>query len=171
MAINRDKPVTAKPTTKAEIPASPPVTFSLEKMQEIVAAAVAKATAETKAAVLAEMKAAKTPTEWANGKSEISAKNDLAVLRACKKAGFKDVQPRVNVLTFRKWVEKGYRPKEGSSALKINNLRLWHVSQVRPMSKDEIAAMKVQSEASDQRRSKAAKGKVVPIHGQAEMPV
>ena len=89
----------------------------------------------------------------ATAKVDLSAKNDADCIRIFKKAGFKEpLTPRVNILTFRKWVENGYRPVEKSKALKVNNLRLWHVSQVRPLTKDEIKAAKTQLAAAKLRR-------------------
>jgi hypothetical protein len=78
-----------------------------------------------------------------------------ATVRAFKRLGIKDIQPHVNVLTFRKWTEAGYRPKEGSKAVKVANLRLWHVSQVRALTKEEIKAMKAQPAAAEARKAKA----------------
>jgi hypothetical protein len=142
--------------------AAPPVTFTPEALQAVIAQATAQAVAEATASLKAEMQAAlaaKSPAN--NGKPDRSAENEQATVRTFKRLGIKDIQPHINVLTFRKWTEAGYRPKEGSKAVKVANLRLWHVSQVRPLSKEEIEAMKAQTTAADQRQPKSAK--VVPI--------
>jgi hypothetical protein len=113
----------------------PAATFSPEKLAELLneITALRRETAELKAAAVA-------PAKPATGKPDLSAKNDADCVRIFKKAGFKDLQPRVNILTFRKWTEHGYRPLEGSNALRVNNLRLWHVSQVRALTPAEIKA-------------------------------
>jgi hypothetical protein len=76
------------------------------------------------------------------------------------KKGFKDVQPGVTILTYNKWLEAGFRVKVGEHALKINNLRLFHKSQVEPMTATEKKA------AIAKLHEKAAKrsAKVVPIN-------
>ena len=140
--------------------AKPAVTFSPEQLQGYINEALAKQRAEFLAA-MAEQQAAKP----ANGKSDVSTKNELQTIRVFKKAGFKDIQPRVNVLTFNKWLELGRRPAEGSKSLKVANLRLFHISQTRPLSADELKQMKA---AKDQpaatRKVKAAT--VTELHPQ-----
>ena len=100
------------------------------------------------------------------GKPDLSAKNDLDCIRIFKKAGFKDLQPRVNILTFRKWTEQKRRPVEKSKAYRINNLRLWHFDQTRPMTAAEIKAAKEQPEAAANRKAKG--GKVIPINAKPD---
>ncbi len=95
------------------------------------------------------------PAVATNGHSTKSAENEWKTKKVFAKAGFKDPQPNVNILTFNRWIAKGFRPVEGSKSLKVNNLRLFHVSQVRPLSKEEIKAMKAQSEAADKRQKSA----------------
>jgi len=138
-------------TTKSAVP---PVTFDVNDpvFQQIVAQAVA--------ARLATIEAEKPAKLSMAGKSEKSLKNEIQTVRAFQKAGFKDIRPHINVLTFNKWIERGYRPVEGSKSLKINNLRLFHVSQCRPITADEKAATKEQQQAAVKRHDKS---KVVPI--------
>jgi hypothetical protein len=100
----------------------------------------------------------------ATGKSEVSTLNDAKVLKVFKKAGFKDVRPRETVLTFNKWVEQGRRPIEGSKSLACNNLRLFHLSQTRPLTKDDTAKMKDQKAAHEARKS----AKVTQLHPGAQ---
>jgi len=148
------------PATPA-IPASPPVTFSLEDLQRLVAEGVAQAMAQQRAEFEAAM--AVKPQPASGGKPDISAANDLECIRVFKRAGFKDLQPRLNILTFRKWSEHGYRPREGSKALKVKNLRLWHVSQVRKLTAEELQKLKEQSAVPVRRHN----AKVIPISGEA----
>lgn len=48
---------------------------------------------------------------------------------AFKKAGYGDVTPREDVLTYGKFLEKGLRVKAGQKAVKVGTLRLFHISQ------------------------------------------
>jgi len=147
-----------------------PVSFSPEELQAVIAKATAEAVAQATSALRAEMQTALAakPSATINGKSDVSAKNDLAVLRTFKRQGFTDIQPRKNVLTFNRWRDLGRRPVEGSKSLKVNGLRLFHITQTRELTKAELAAPKDQPKAA----AKPSKGtKVVPINGQAEMPL
>ena len=134
-------------TTKVETQAvNPPVTLTPAALQAVIA----EATRQSAPTII-------------NGKSERSIKNGIAVVKAFAKAGFKDAKPHVNIFTFRKWMERGYRPVEGSKSLKISNLRLFHVSQVRKITSEEKAAMQAQSDAAVARNM----GKVIPIGTEA----
>jgi hypothetical protein len=143
------KQAASKPMSKASESALPETTFSPELLSKIL-----NELTETKkqlTGLMAERQA--KPSVSTGDKINLSDKNDKDCIRIFKKAGFKEpLTPRVNILTFRKWVENGYRPVEKSKALKVNNLRLWHVSQVRPLTKAEIKAAKDQSKAADLRR-------------------
>jgi hypothetical protein len=150
-------------TKTAETPAASITPEALEAMlanmaelKATVAKYQAEAVAVTKA--MAEDKPAKA--QATNGKSDLSAKNELATIRAFKRAGHGVVIPHIDTLTFGKWVEKGFRPKAGSKAVKVNNLRLFCKAQVRPISKDELKAMKDQRTAATKRGAK-----VVPFNG------
>jgi hypothetical protein len=72
-----------------------------------------------------------------NGKKD---QIETLTVRAFKRAGFGEVTPRVDVKTFNKWVAEGLRPKEGEKAIRVKQFRLFHKSQVRPLTKDELAA-------------------------------
>jgi hypothetical protein len=126
----------AKPTTpKAEVPANPPVTFSLEAVDKIVAEALAKQ---------AEAMAAAKPAV-AKGKSSKSAQNEWKTIRAFKKLGV-TAKPRIDTFTFNIWLSKGFRPKEGSKSVRVNNLRLFHISQCRQLTADELQAIKAEKD-------------------------
>jgi hypothetical protein len=64
-------------------------------------------------------------------KAEFMAKNDVECVRVFTEAGFKDVRPRENVLTFRKWDAKGRVPK-GSHGYKVGPFTLFHIDQTVP---------------------------------------
>ena len=141
-------------TTKAPTK-SRPVSFSPEELQRVIAEAVAAATAKSE---FAEALAAEPSA--ANGKSQASMQKEIAVVKAFKRAGFGNVMPHVDVMTFNRWVSKGYRPVEGSKSLKVKNLRLFHRTQVRQLTAEERAAMTEQSAAVVKRDDEA---KVIPM--------
>jgi hypothetical protein len=174
MAINRDKPTTKPATPKAEIPASPPVTFNLEDVNKIVNEALAKQSAAF-AVAMADMKGQAKPA--ANGHSTKSAENEWKTIKAFKKLGV-TAKPRVDTFTFNIWVSKGFRPVEGSKAVKVANLRLFHKSQVRPLTKEELAGLQAKAdEAVNANKAKIdaavglpRKGKVIPLNGGEASP-
>jgi hypothetical protein len=101
--------------------ANPPVTLTHEALQQVIAQAVAEHEAN----------------KPQKAKSDTSTDMEKAAIRAFTKKGFKDVQPRVNTLTYAKWIEAGRRVKEGEKSIKVKNLRLFHISQTEPISKAE----------------------------------
>jgi hypothetical protein len=156
------KPTDTKPTTQPELPANPQPTLTPEALQALLAE-VASQKAEI-AKLYAEL-TTKPEKPAANGKSEQSTKNDLAAIRAFKKAGYGVLVPHKDIMTFNRWVEVGMRPSEGSHSIKVQNLRLFCRQQCSPLSKDEAKAFK------DKAAGKPAKtAKVVPINSQAEIP-
>ena len=62
-----------------------------------------------------------------------------AAIKAFAKAGFGTVVPNEDVLTYNRWLAKGYRVKPGEHAVRVKNLRLFHVAQVMKMTKAEHA--------------------------------
>lgn len=62
-------------------------------------------------------------------KAVYAAKNDTACVEAFTKAGYADVQPRVNVLTYDKWVAQGRRVIKGQKGVVVGPFRLFHVTQ------------------------------------------
>ena len=55
-------------------------------------------------------------------------------------------------------------PFEGSKSLKVNSLRLFHVSQTREIAKEELKAIRQQQEAAVARHEgKSAKGKSATV--------
>jgi hypothetical protein len=147
------KTTTPEATTNA---ANPPVTFSAEELQRVIAQATAAAVDEATASLKAEMQAAlaaKTPA--VSGKGDRSIENEIAVVKAFKKAGFGNVKPHEDVRTFNRWLAAGYRPMEGSKSLKVKNLRLFHKSQCRSITAEEKKAAKAQSDAAIARHKTA----------------
>lgn len=121
------------------------------------AASLAKLIAEGVAQALAaqgkggKQAASKTkPNTLVDGKTERQLQMEIETVKAFKRKGLKEavIQPRVNVLTFNRWVEKGFKVKEGEKAVKVKNLRLFHETQVRPLTEDEKAKIELDNEAA-----------------------
>jgi hypothetical protein len=107
--------------------------------------------------------AAERPAKSSDGKSQRSLANETATIRAFRKKLGITVKPREDVKSFRLWALDGYRPVEGTKAIKVNSLRLFHRSQVRPLSKEEKQKMlDDQKQAIDRAVAKEA-SKVVPL--------
>lgn len=79
-----------------------------------------------------------TPELSAERKAAIEAE----VIKVFTAAGFKDVQPRVNVLTYGKvkkdgtvtgWLGKGRKVKEGEKSHHVGPFRLFHVDQTEAL--------------------------------------
>jgi hypothetical protein len=116
-------------------------------------------------AVEAKMAAAMAarPAKSSDGKSERSLRNELATVRAFKKKLGIVVKPREDVKSFRLWALDGYRPVEGSKAVRVGSLRLFHKSQVRKLSADEKARLVADQKAAIDRRVAAEKAKVLQL--------
>jgi hypothetical protein len=152
MAINRDKPTTRQPT------------FSVEEANKLIAEVAASRELLLQQKMELDALKAEAAKPATNGKSEVSTKNDLAAVRAFKKAGYSNNVPHQTIMTFNRWVAAGFRPLEGSKSLKINGLRLFHRDQCRPITAAEKKASAEQVKAAEGRKPK---GKVVPIHREA----
>jgi hypothetical protein len=140
--------------------ASPEVSFTPEALQAVIADAKQQAVEKATASLKAEMQAALAAKPSAtNGRSERSLRNEVAVVKAFKKAGFGDLRPHEDIRTFNRWMEAGFRPLEGSKSIKINNLRLFCRAQCRPITAEEKQAAKAQSEAAIARHT----AKVIPM--------
>lgn len=146
-------------------PKSPAASITPEALQAMfdsmneLKATVARYQAEAEAATKA-MKAEKPAKMALAGKSEQSIKNDLAAVRAFRKAGFGTLVPHKDIMTFNRWVELGFRPIEGSKSVKVQNLRLFCKAQCRPITTQDKAKIKEQKAAHEARKG----GKVTPLH-------
>jgi hypothetical protein len=144
------------PDTSAPI-ASPPVTFDAAVVNQMIAEAVAVAL-KAQAAELAAKPA---------GKSDQSSKNEIAAMKAFKKRGFGIIKPHIDTKTFNLWVKEGLRPKEGEKSVPVANLRLFHRSQCRELTKEEkaeLAAKANERVVANKQMIDAAAKKVVPIN-------
>src|SRR3954468_12004353 len=99
-----------------------------EQLAKIVNAAVAGA---IKGQAVKPSKKAEVPANvLVDGKTERQLKTDVAVVRAFKKAGYGSVTPRVDVMTYNRWVAEGYKVKTGEKSVKVKQFRLFHKKQV-----------------------------------------
>jgi hypothetical protein len=101
------------------------VTFSPEQLQAVIAQAIAE----------------HEKSRQAQTKTDTTDQMNALTIRAFKRAGYNeaDIKPRENILTYSKWVEKGFKAKAGERSVAVKSLRLFHESQVEPISKTEQA--------------------------------
>ena len=117
MAINRNKPskikVVETPVTPETV--NPAATFSPEALAALL----------NEVSALRAKVAEATPAKMSiAGKSAQSIKNEMLVIQAFKRAGYGNVVPHKDVMTFNRWVSQGFRPTVGTKSLKIKNLRV-----------------------------------------------
>jgi hypothetical protein len=119
------------------------VTVTKAELADAIAQAVALAMA-AQPAKKARTKAGKTVKA---GKpplteEEKQAKRDLldaATFANFKAKGYVDIQPRINVKTFNRWIESGRRVKRGEKATICGSFPLFHVAQTEPLLAEEDA--------------------------------
>lgn len=101
---------------------------------------IAKMIADGIAAAMANLKPASKKAKK-GGKPKITdeeraknrAKIDAETIKNFKAEGYKDVKPRINVMTYLKWVENGRRVKKGEKSVKCGSFPLFHVDQTEPL--------------------------------------
>jgi hypothetical protein len=105
------------------------VAISKEEFAAMIAGAVSAALEANKKTKKAkgEKPGRKPLTE--EQKAERRAKTDLAAVTNFTAKGYKDVQPRVNVMTYNKWIETGRRVKKGEKATVCGSFALFHLEQ------------------------------------------
>lgn len=62
-------------------------------------------------------------------KAVYRAQNDAECVKAFNTKGYSDVQPRVNVMTYNKWIESGRKVKKGEKSTKVGAFSLFHKDQ------------------------------------------
>lgn len=102
-----------------------------ETLQALIASAVAEAL---------KAQAPATNVHKLDGKSERSIKNQIAATKAFQRLGFKDAKPGENIKTYNRWIAEGRKVKVGEHAVKVRNLRLFHISQTEALDADAKAA-------------------------------
>jgi uncharacterized protein YqgV (UPF0045/DUF77 family) len=111
-----------------------------------LAAMIAKAVA---AALSNGVKEAKpVANTLVDGKTERQLQLVVQANRAFKKAGFKDAVAHENVKTFNRWMAEGRKVKAGERAIKVKNLRLFHVSQTEFVGIPSKAEQRAEGEAA-----------------------
>ena len=80
---------------------------------------------------------------------------DQLVIKLFRKAGFSDVQPRINVMTYNRWITLGFKVRAGEKSIKVKQFRLFHKSQVDAIAPEQSAAQP----ATNVKRLKPPKGK------------
>lgn len=110
------------------------LSMTAEDLQKMIAESVA-------AALAAQPRATKVNKAGSRGRKPLTdeqraanrARIDAQTIANFKAAGYEDVQPRVNVMTYNKWVEAGRRVKKGAKAIKCGNFPLFHLDQTEPL--------------------------------------
>jgi hypothetical protein len=160
MAVRKNETSKAPEAAKADISkaASPVPSFNPNDpaFQAILAQAVQ--------ARLALMQAEKPAKLSVAGKTEKQIKSEMACVRAFKRAGFGVVVPHIDTKTFAKWAAEGFRPKEGTKAVKVGAFRLFHRSQLRKLTAEEKEKLVADQKAAIDRHVAAEKAKVVPLN-------
>jgi hypothetical protein len=155
MAKNTTKaPANETDISKAANP-MPTLNVNDPAFQAILAQAV-----EAKMAALAAERPSKMSIA---GKSDKQIKAEMTCIRSFKRAGFGVVKPHEDVKTFNKWAAEGFRPKEGTKAVKVGAFRLFHRSQLRKLTAEEKAKLAEDSAAAIARHKAAEAAKVVPL--------
>jgi hypothetical protein len=172
MARSPKNPTLGLPSseTKAAVrePATmPAVSFSPEALSKLLNELTAQRAelAELKAGLIEANKRKLNkiaPVAIAGSKTDKAVENELLCIKLFKKAGFQNVIPHQNVKTFNLWTAENRRPIEGSKSIKVNNLRLFHVTQTREVTSAEVKANKKQMADAVTRHEGKANGKGKP---------
>ena len=159
MARTPKNPTISLPSSVAKAPVSlpsnepsPSVTFSPAALQALIAECTEQRKMiadllQLKAATGAAPKPAKAakgkasaPTMSIAGKTDKAIANELLAIKLFKKQGFSNVIPHVNIKTYNRWMAENRRPIEGSKSIRVNNLRLFHITQTREVTSAEKIA-------------------------------
>lgn len=84
------------------------------------------------------------------------AQNDAECVKVFTKAGYKDVKPRVNVLTYGKvkedgtktgWLGQGRIVRKGERSLRVGPFNLFHISQTQELVEGQVVPPAANAEA------------------------
>jgi hypothetical protein len=96
------------------------------------------------AAVLAKSKGRKTngrgrqkPTQAQS--DAFRAANDAETIKLFTAAGYKLVEPRINVLTYNKWILQGRMVRKGEKSIRVGAFALFHRDQTDPLPVSSVA--------------------------------
>ncbi len=73
-------------------------------------------------------------------KAAFIAKNDAECVAIFTKAGYKDIQPRVNVMTYKKFIESGRKVRKGEKSTRVGPFNLFHVDQTEALTTEQVVA-------------------------------
>jgi hypothetical protein len=125
------------------------VTFTPEALQQVIAQAVAEALRARDAKPMPK-------NTLVDGKTEQQLRIDIMVLKAFKKAGYGEVKPREDVMTYNKWLASGHKLRTGERATKVKQFRLFHKSQVDYVSIPPKEAAPSEAEVTAVKEAKAS---------------
>lgn len=66
-------------------------------------------------------------------KAEYRAANDAECIKLFASKGHTDVKPRINVMTYDKFLDQGRRVRKGEKSIKVGAFSLFHISQTDPV--------------------------------------
>lgn len=100
--------------------------MTAQQLQTMIAAVVAQSLGGK-----APKKAGKPTKSGGKGQTPKGAEFEVALIEAAKKRGFANPEPRFNILTYGKWLEKGRRVRKGEKALVVAGRKtmLFHEAQ------------------------------------------
>jgi hypothetical protein len=109
--------------------------IDLGDLQKMIAESIAAALAADKEERKTKGKAAKPgrKPQTDEEKAKNRAKVDAETVKNFEAAGFKDVKPRENVMTYNRWIEHGRRVKKGEKSVKCGSFPLFHIDQTEPL--------------------------------------
>jgi hypothetical protein len=117
-------------------------------LQAVIAGAVAVA--------LAARDTKPPANKLVDGKTEQQLRIDIMVVKAFKRAGFGEVTPRQDVMTYNKWLASGHKVKPGERATRVKQFRLFHKTQVEFVGIPPKEAAPSEAEVSAVKEAKAA---------------
>jgi hypothetical protein len=109
------------------------VDITAEALAQMVADAVAAATAKKKTAKSGGNKKPTREPLTEEQKAANRKKTDILTMANFTAKGYKDVQPRVNVMTYNKWIENGRMVRKGEKSVKCGSFPLFHIDQTDPL--------------------------------------
>lgn len=109
------------------------VSVTKDELAGLIAQAVAAAVAANKPAKKAKGEKKERQPLTEEQKAERRAKVDAQTVEAFTAKGYKDVQPRINVMTYDKWIENGRRVRKGEKSVKCGSWPLFHLDQTDPL--------------------------------------
>lgn len=71
----------------------------------------------------------KQPKSSPEEKAARQAANDAECIKVFTAAGFKNVEPRFTVMTYKKWIEKGRLVRKGEKSHRVGPFNLFHLDQ------------------------------------------